>query len=156
MAIGDDEGRTTTATVLFQHGVTNINTVADAAQALEPLVHPFPHSGQVAKDIFAVDVIDLGFLGIPVLAGSAAYALSEAMNWKEGFAHKFGDARGFYGVIIISTLVGFEMSETKMVPAPSTAMLKPSLFAQRSRIASSRPEGTAVPPNRPSSTYGME
>jgi len=110
MAIGGDEGQTTTAIVLFQHGVININTVADAAQALEPLVHSFPHSGQVAKDIFAVDVIGLGFLGIPVLAGSAAYALSEAMNWKEGFARKFGDARGFYGVIIISPLVGFALN----------------------------------------------
>jgi len=49
MAIGGDEGQTTTATVLFKHGVKNINTVADAAQALEPLVHSFPHSGQVAN-----------------------------------------------------------------------------------------------------------
>lgn len=100
----------TTATVLFAHGVTNINTAADAAKALEPLVRSFPNSGQLAKDLFAVGVIGLGLLGIPVLAGSAAYALSEAMNWKEGLSRKFGEARGFYGVIIVSTLVGLSLN----------------------------------------------
>lgn len=100
----------TTATVLFKHGVTNIRTAADAAKALEPLVRSFPNSGQLAKDIFAVGVIGLGFLAIPVLAGSAAYALSEALNWKEGLSRRFGDARGFYGVIIISTIVGLGLN----------------------------------------------
>ncbi len=96
----------TTATVLFRHGITNINTAADAAKALEPLVSSFPNSGQVAKDLFAVGVIGLGLLGIPVLAGSAAYAISEALGWKEGLYRKFNKAKGFYGVIIISTLIG--------------------------------------------------
>ena len=96
----------TTATVLFSHGITNINTAADAARALEPLVHSFPNSGQLAKDIFAVGVIGLGFLAIPVLAGSTAYAMSEAFNWREGLYQKFKKAKGFYGVIIVSTLVG--------------------------------------------------
>ena len=100
----------TTATVLFSHGITNINTAADAARALEPLVHSFPNSGQIAKDIFAVGVIGLGFLAIPVLAGSAAYALSEAVGWKEGLSRKLGDARGFYGVIITSTIVGLALN----------------------------------------------
>jgi Mn2+/Fe2+ NRAMP family transporter len=100
----------TTATVLFKHGVTNINTAADAAKALEPLVRSFPNSGQAAKDIFAVGVIGLGLLAIPVLAGSAAYALSEALNWREGLFRRFGDARGFYGVIIISTFVGLALN----------------------------------------------
>ena len=97
----------TTATVLFSNGVTNINTAADAAKALEPLVHSFPNSGQLAKDIFAVGVVGLGFLGIPVLAGSSAYAMSEAFGWKEGLYKKFSKAKQFYGIIIISTLVGF-------------------------------------------------
>ena len=100
----------TTATVLFSHGVKNIATAADAARALEPLVRSFPNSGQVAKDLFAVGVIGLGFLAIPVLAGSSSYALSEAMGWKVGLSRKFSDARGFYGVIIASTLVGFAMN----------------------------------------------
>lgn len=66
----------------------------------------FPNAGYLAKVIFAVGVIGLGMLGIPVLAGSAAYALSEAMGWKEGLYRKFSKARGFYGVIIIATFVG--------------------------------------------------
>jgi NRAMP (natural resistance-associated macrophage protein)-like metal ion transporter len=100
----------TTATVLFTHGITNINTAADAAKALEPLVRSFPNAGQAAKDIFAVGVIGLGLVAIPVLAGSAAYAFSEAVGWKEGLSRKFGDARGFYGVIILATAVGLAMN----------------------------------------------
>jgi NRAMP (natural resistance-associated macrophage protein)-like metal ion transporter len=96
----------TTATVLYSHGTTTINTAADAAKALEPLVKSFPNSGQVAKDLFAIGVIGLGLLGIPVLAGSAAYALSEAFDWKEGLFRKLKDAPGFYGVIIASTFIG--------------------------------------------------
>ena len=96
----------TTATVLFKHGTTTINTAADAAKALEPLVQSFPNSGQLAKDVFAVGVIGLGLLAIPVLAGSAAYALAEAFGWKEGLSKKFKKARGFYGVIILSMLIG--------------------------------------------------
>ncbi|HTH93032.1 MAG TPA: divalent metal cation transporter [Candidatus Paceibacterota bacterium] len=96
----------TTATVLFSHGITTINSAADAAKALQPLVSSFPNSGQVAKDLFAVGVIGLGLLGIPVLAGSSAYAMSEAFGWKEGLSRKFNEAKGFYGVIIIGTLVG--------------------------------------------------
>ena len=100
----------TTATVLFAHGVTNIATAADAAKALEPLVRSFPNSGQVAKDLFAIGVVGLGLLGIPVLAGSSSYAISEAMGWKEGLSRKLKDARGFYGVIIVSTLVGLGLN----------------------------------------------
>ena len=96
----------TTATVLFTHGVKTINTAADAAKALEPLVQSFPNSGQVAKDVFAVGVVGLGLLGIPVLAGSAAYALAEAFGWKEGLGKKFKQAKGFYGVIIVSMVIG--------------------------------------------------
>ena len=100
----------TTATVLFSHGVKNINTAADAAKALEPLVRSFPNSGEVARTIFAVGIIGLGLLGIPVLAGAAGYALSEAIGWKEGLSRKWSDARGFYGVIAASTIVGLSMN----------------------------------------------
>lgn len=100
----------TTATILFGNGITNINTAADAAKALEPLVQSFPNAGQIAKIIFATGIIGLGFLGIPVLAGSAAYAMSEAFGWKEGLYRKLRQAKGFYGVIIISTLVGLLMN----------------------------------------------
>jgi NRAMP (natural resistance-associated macrophage protein)-like metal ion transporter len=100
----------TTASVLFRHGVTNINTAAQAAKALEPLVSSFPNSGQLARDLFAVGIIGLGLLGIPVLAGSAAYALSEAFGWKEGLSRRLSEARGFYGVITVSTLVGLSLN----------------------------------------------
>lgn len=96
----------TTGSVLFSHGITTINTAADAARALEPLVRSFPNAGQVARDLFAVGVIGLGLLGIPVLAGSAAYALAEAFRWPEGLSRRFSEARGFYGIIMAATVVG--------------------------------------------------
>jgi len=94
------------ATVLHHNGLTNISTAADAAKALEPLVRTFPYSGFLAKLIFAIGVIGLGLLGIPVLSSSAAYALTEALNMKEGLNLKLKKAHGFYGVITISTLIG--------------------------------------------------
>ena len=94
------------ATVLHQNGITDVATAADAAKVLEPLVHTFPHSGLLAKMIFAFGIIGLGLLGIPVLSGSAAYAYSEAFNMKEGLNLKLKKAHGFYGVITIATLIG--------------------------------------------------
>ena len=96
----------TTATVLWSHGVTDIKTSADAAKALEPLVTTFPNAGFLAKFIFAIGVVGLGMLAVPVLAGSASYAVSEAMNWRASLNYKFRKAHGFYGVITIATLVG--------------------------------------------------
>jgi len=106
----------TTASVLFAHGVKTINTAADAAKALEPLVRSFPHAGEAARIIFAVGIVGLGLLGIPVLAGAAAYALSEAFGWKEGLSRKLKDAPGFYGVIAASTLIGLLMNFTGIDP----------------------------------------
>jgi NRAMP (natural resistance-associated macrophage protein)-like metal ion transporter len=93
-------------TVLHQNGITNIESAADAAKALEPLVQTFPNAGFLAKLIFASGIIGLGLLGIPVLSGSAAYAYSEAFGMKEGLNLKLKKAHGFYGVITIATLVG--------------------------------------------------
>ena len=95
-----------TGTVLFKNGITNIATAADAARAFEPLVQSFPNAGLLAKIIFATGVVGLGLLSVPVLAGSAAYALSEALNWHEGLNLKLRQAHGFYGVITIATLIG--------------------------------------------------
>jgi Mn2+/Fe2+ NRAMP family transporter len=100
----------TTASVLFSHGVTNIETAADAAKALEPLVRSFPHAGAIARTIFATGIVGLGLLGIPVLAGAAGYALSEAFGWKEGLSRKWNEAPGFYGVITVATLVGLSLN----------------------------------------------
>jgi NRAMP (natural resistance-associated macrophage protein)-like metal ion transporter len=94
------------ATVLHKNGVTNIATAADAARALEPLVSTFPYAGFLAKAIFATGIIGLGLLAVPVLSASASYAISEAFSWREGLNQKFKRAHGFYGVIIIATLIG--------------------------------------------------
>jgi NRAMP (natural resistance-associated macrophage protein)-like metal ion transporter len=94
------------ATVLHHNGITDVASAADAAKALEPLVQTFPYAGFLAKLIFAIGVIGLGLLGIPVLSGSAAYALTEAFNMKEGLNLKLKRAHGFYGVITIATLIG--------------------------------------------------
>lgn len=96
----------TTATVLFSHGITNIATSADAAAALEPLVHSFPYAGFLAKTLFACGVVGLGLLAVPVLSSSASYAVAEAFNWKEGLNRKLKRAHGFYGVITVATLIG--------------------------------------------------
>ncbi|MGA0902244.1 MAG: NRAMP family divalent metal transporter [Candidatus Nanopelagicaceae bacterium] len=97
----------TAAVVLHENGVVNIGTASDAAKALEPLVEGFPYAGTIAKSLFAIGVIGMGLLGIPVLAGSVAYAVSDAFNWREGLDYKLKEAKQFYGVIIFSTVAGW-------------------------------------------------
>jgi NRAMP (natural resistance-associated macrophage protein)-like metal ion transporter len=94
------------ATVLNTHGVTNIATAADAAKALQPLVHSFPNAGFLAKLIFSIGVIGLGLLAVPVLSASASYAITETLNWKDSLNLKLKKAHGFYGVITVATIVG--------------------------------------------------
>jgi Mn2+/Fe2+ NRAMP family transporter len=94
------------ATVLHGGGVKNINTAADAAKAIEPLVHSFPHAGFLSKLIFSIGIIGLGLLAIPVLSGSAAYSVAESFNWKASLNLKFGKAKGFYVIIIAATVIG--------------------------------------------------
>jgi len=94
------------ATVLHQSGVKDVKTAADAAKALEPLVHSFPNAGFWAKLIFSIGILGLGFLAVPVLSGSAAYAVSEAFNWNASLNLKPNRARGFYGVIVVATAIG--------------------------------------------------
>lgn len=94
------------ATVLNAHGVTNVATAADGAKALEPLVQSFPDAGLIAKCLFAIGIIGLGLLAVPVLSASASYALSETLNWREGLNLKLKRAHGFYGIITIATIIG--------------------------------------------------
>lgn len=94
------------ATVLNANGVTDIKTAADAARALEPLVQTFPNAGYLAKLLFSTGIIGLGLLGIPVMAGSAAYAISEAFGMRSGLNLKLKQAHGFYGAITLATVVG--------------------------------------------------
>ena len=98
------------ATVLHTNGILNVNSAADAARALEPLVQTFPYAGFLAKLIFATGIIGLGLLAVPVLSGSAAYAFSEAFGLKEGLNLKLKKAHGFYGVITIATLIGLAIN----------------------------------------------
>ena len=100
----------TGAVVLHQAGIYEVTNASDAAKAIEPLVATFPNSGYLAKLIFSLGIIGLGFLSIPVLSGSASYALSEALSWKEGLNKKITKAKGFYGIIIVSTLIGLTLN----------------------------------------------
>src|SRR5208282_4503104 len=95
-----------TGTVLHGAGVTSINTAADAARALEPLVKTFPHSGEIAQGLFALGIVSLGMLAIPVMAGSTSYAFSEARGKKEGLDLKPRQGRYFYGVIAAAMVIG--------------------------------------------------
>jgi NRAMP (natural resistance-associated macrophage protein)-like metal ion transporter len=106
----------TTGSVLHTHGITNITTADQAAAALEPLVHSFPNAGLLAKVLFATGILGVGLLGIPVLAGSAAYAVAEAFHWREGLAKTLRQAPGFYVVIGTATLVGMLLNLLRINP----------------------------------------
>lgn len=105
-----------TATVLNSHGITNIATAADAAKALEPLVQTFPDARFLAKAIFSAGIIGLGLLAVPVLSGSASYAVCEALNWRASLDYKLKRAHGFYGVITVATLIGLSINFTGVNP----------------------------------------
>src|SRR5205085_8143654 len=85
---------------LFQAGQTQITSAAQAAEALRPL------AGDSAALLLAAGLIGSGFLAVPVLTGSAAYAVAETFGWQEGLSRKARDARGSYAVIIAGTAVG--------------------------------------------------
>jgi NRAMP (natural resistance-associated macrophage protein)-like metal ion transporter len=94
----------TAASALHGAGVTNIQTAQDAAQALRPL------AGPGAAFLFAAGLIGTGMLGVPVLAGSAAYAVAEAAAWRAGMDEKVHSARQFYGVIAVAMLLGMALN----------------------------------------------
>jgi NRAMP (natural resistance-associated macrophage protein)-like metal ion transporter len=96
----------TTAAVLNAHGVTNINSAAQAAEALKPL------AGDFTFLLFALGIIGTGMLAIPVLAGSAAYGVSEAFGWHATLEAKAPDAVGFYTIIAAATVIGFGLGFT--------------------------------------------
>jgi len=100
----------TAGSVLFPAGLHTIDTVEDAAKALQPL------AGNLSYALFAIGVIGTGFLAIPVLAGSMSYIISNIFNWQEGLDKKFFEARGFYIVLIISVLVGMLINLTNISP----------------------------------------
>ncbi len=99
-----------TAVTLNAAGTTDIETAAQAASALRPL------AGDLASVLFALGILGVGLIGVPVLAGSGGYALCEAMGWKWGLERKATDARGFYGVIAVSVLLGLVIQFSPISP----------------------------------------
>jgi NRAMP (natural resistance-associated macrophage protein)-like metal ion transporter len=93
----------TTGAVLYKAGIRQIDTVGQAAKALEPL------TGKLTYLLFAIGVIGTGFLAIPVLAGSLSYILAETFGWKEGLDKKFHQAKGFYITLVLSLIVGLSL-----------------------------------------------
>jgi Mn2+/Fe2+ NRAMP family transporter len=100
----------TTAATLNAHGITNINTSAQAAEALRPIAGVFTFA------LFAAGIIGIGLLAIPVLAGSCAYALGEALDWPTGLDRLPLDARAFYGTIVVATLIGVAINFVGLDP----------------------------------------
>jgi NRAMP (natural resistance-associated macrophage protein)-like metal ion transporter len=96
----------TTAAVLNAHGITNINSATEAAEALRPL------AGDFTFLLFALGIIGTGMLAIPVLAGSAAYGVAEAFGWHATLEAKAPDAVGFYTIIGAATVIGFGLGFT--------------------------------------------
>jgi NRAMP (natural resistance-associated macrophage protein)-like metal ion transporter len=96
--------------ILFKHGITNITSASQAAQALRPF------AGNATYFLFAIGIIGTGFLAIPVLAGSTSYALAESFRWREGLYRNLEQGKAFYGIIIISMLVGLGLNFVHIDP----------------------------------------
>jgi Mn2+/Fe2+ NRAMP family transporter len=100
----------TTALTLHAHGMKDIETSKQAAEALKPL------AGSLAYTLYTVGLIGVGLLAIPTLTGSAAYAFAETFKWPEGLDERFKGARYFYGVVILSTVLGIAMDYLDVNP----------------------------------------
>jgi NRAMP (natural resistance-associated macrophage protein)-like metal ion transporter len=100
----------TTAVTLHAHGITDIQTSAQAAEALRPL------AGEFAFALFTAGIVGTGLLAVPILAGSAAYAVAEAFEWRIGLGRKLLQARGFYLILTVSTLLGVALNFTTIDP----------------------------------------
>jgi NRAMP (natural resistance-associated macrophage protein)-like metal ion transporter len=100
----------TAAVTLHLHGATDIQTSAQAAQALRPL------AGDFAFALFSAGIVGTGLLAVPILAGSAAYAVAEAFNWRIGLGLRLMQARGFYAIVIVATILGVALNFTAIDP----------------------------------------
>jgi NRAMP (natural resistance-associated macrophage protein)-like metal ion transporter len=127
------------AGTLFAHGLTNISTAADAAAALRPL------AGEKAFLLFALGIIGTGLLAIPILAGSVSYALAESFKWEIGLDRKLNEAYPFYGVLIVSMILGLLMEFTEINPmrallysAVANALIAPAVLIFIVLISSNR------------------
>lgn len=141
-----------TALTLHAHGTTNIETTKQAAEALLPL------AGKFAYLLFTVGIIGVGFLAIPTLAGSAAYAFAETFGWRQGLDSKFTAARAFYGVVILATLMGIALDFARVNPVKAlywtaiiNGLLAPFLMVGVWLVASDR----KIMQNQPSSRVAL-
>jgi NRAMP (natural resistance-associated macrophage protein)-like metal ion transporter len=141
----------TTALTLHQHGVTKIETSAQAAQALAPV------AGKFASTLFTVGILGVGLLAIPTLTGSAAYAFAETFQWRQGLDKKFQSARAFYAVIILSTLCGIILDFANVNPVKAlfwsaviNGLLAPFLLVGILLVATDK----IIMNNQPSSLLG--
>jgi Mn2+/Fe2+ NRAMP family transporter len=99
-----------TAATLHAHGVTNIESSSQAAEALRPI------AGSFAAIIFTAGIVGTGLLAVPVLAGSAAYAVSEAAGWPVGLSRQPREAAAFYTTLAIAALIGVGLNFTPINP----------------------------------------
>jgi NRAMP (natural resistance-associated macrophage protein)-like metal ion transporter len=127
------------AATLFAHGITNIGTADQAAEALRPL------AGEFAFLLFTLGIVGTGLLAVPVMAGSTSYALSESFGWKHGLHKKLEEAYSFYGVIIVSMLLGLTMNFVHIDPikaliyaAVANGLVAPVVLVLIVRISSNR------------------
>ena len=129
----------TAALALHQHGITNIETSKQAAEALKPL------AGSLAYFLYTAGLIGVGLIAIPTLTGSSAYAFAETFGWREGLDRSFRGAKFFYSVIIFSTLLGivvdfFNINPVKALfwTAVINGILAPFLLVAIVYVASNR------------------
>jgi Mn2+/Fe2+ NRAMP family transporter len=99
-----------TAATLHNQGVSQIESAAQAAEALRPV------AGQFAFALFALGIIGTGLLAVPVLAGSAAFAVAEIFGWREGLEYKPQQAAGFYSIIVAATFMGILIDWSQLDP----------------------------------------
>jgi Mn2+/Fe2+ NRAMP family transporter len=142
----------TTALTLHRHGITDIQTSRQAAEALVPF------AGRFAALLFTVGVLGVGFLAIPTLSGSAAYAFAETFGWHEGLDAKFKSARGFYSIVIFSTAVGIALDFSHINPVKAllwsavvNGLLAPFLLVAILLVATDR----KIMKNQPSSPLAI-
>jgi NRAMP (natural resistance-associated macrophage protein)-like metal ion transporter len=100
----------TAAASLYAHGITDIQSSAQAAEALRPI------AGKFAFWVFTIGIVGTGLLAVPVLAGSAAYAVGEARRWPIGFSRRWQEAKAFYATVALATFVGMIMNFTGINP----------------------------------------
>jgi hypothetical protein len=143
----------TTAITLNRHGLTHIETTRQAAEALRPL------AGKFAATLFTVGIVGVGFLAIPTLAGSTAYAFAETLGWHQGLDKKLKQARAFYTLILLSTGVGVGLDFAGINPVKAlywTAVINGLLAPLPSRCNPGRRFGHETDAGPTEFTLGMD